>query len=99
VRSGRKTPEQAVGPLGLFGGTPDDAAHQKELRIVAAMPLGIERFQLSIPLENFRRPRLDQYPRGPAIRAAAIDLFRLHLRLPAAAAFFLPVISAGKAMQ
>jgi hypothetical protein len=46
VGSGGKPPKQPVGPLRLFGGAFDDTAHQEELRIVAAMPFGVDRFQL-----------------------------------------------------
>ena len=48
VGSGGEGFEQPVGPFRLFGGAPDDAAHQKELRIMAAMPFGVDRFQLNI---------------------------------------------------
>jgi hypothetical protein len=46
VGSGSEPPKQPVGPLRLFGGAFDDTAHQEELRIVAAMPFGVDRFQL-----------------------------------------------------
>jgi hypothetical protein len=46
VRSGREAFQQLVCPLGLFGGAPDHTAHQKELRIVASMSFGVDRFQL-----------------------------------------------------
>ena len=35
------TREQPIGALRLLGGAPDDAPHQKELRIVASMEFGI----------------------------------------------------------
>jgi hypothetical protein len=70
VRSGRKTPEQPVGPLGLFGGAPDDAAHQKELRIVASMPFGVDRFHFNTSRTR-SEAELDQHPRGLAIRTSA----------------------------
>jgi len=41
--------EQAVGALRLFGGAPDDAADQKELRVVAAMAFGMDRFHAEAP--------------------------------------------------
>jgi hypothetical protein len=44
MRSGRKALQQPISPLGLLGGAPNDAAHQKELRIMASMPFGVDRF-------------------------------------------------------
>jgi hypothetical protein len=58
VGPGGKALEQPVGALGLLGGAPDDAAHQKELRIVAAMPFGVDRFQLNILRGSAREHRI-----------------------------------------
>ena len=44
--AGGKPLEQTVRALGLFGGAPDHAAHQEELRVMAAMPFGVDRFQV-----------------------------------------------------
>ena len=47
-----KPGQQPVGPLGLLGGALDHAAHQKELRIVAAMQFAIDGFQSNAPLSG-----------------------------------------------
>ena len=57
MRSGGEALEQPVGPLGLLGGAPDDAAHQEKLRIVAAMPFAVDRFQLNILMRNGPGPQ------------------------------------------
>jgi hypothetical protein len=41
--------EQAVGAFGLLGGALDDTANQEELRIVAAMQLGMDGFHSNTP--------------------------------------------------
>jgi len=41
VLAGLQSREQSIGALGLLGGAPDDAPHQEELRIVAAMQFGV----------------------------------------------------------
>ena len=41
VLAGRQACEQSIGALGLLGGALDDAPHQEELRIVAAMEFGV----------------------------------------------------------
>jgi hypothetical protein len=41
VPAGFQAREQSIGALRLLGGALDDAPHQKELRIVAAMEFGI----------------------------------------------------------
>ena len=42
--------QQPVGALGLLGGALDHAADEKELRIVAAMQVGVDGFHLKHPL-------------------------------------------------
>src|SRR4029077_13456896 len=49
--------QQPVRPFRLFGGAPDHAPHQKELRIMAAMPFGVDRFHVDIPLSASRDAR------------------------------------------
>src|SRR5207342_2288804 len=41
VVAGLQPCQQPIGTLGLLGGAPDDAAHQEELRIVAAVQFGV----------------------------------------------------------
>ena len=41
--------QQAIGTFGLLGGALDDAANQKELRIVAAMQFGIDGLHRILP--------------------------------------------------
>jgi hypothetical protein len=41
--------KQAVGTLGLLGGALDHTANQEELRIVAAMQLGMDGFHSNTP--------------------------------------------------
>jgi hypothetical protein len=43
VLAGLQPGQQPIGTLGLLGGALDHATHQKELRIVASMQLGIDR--------------------------------------------------------
>jgi hypothetical protein len=68
VRSGRKALQQPVGPFGLLGGAPDNAAHQKELRIMASMPLRVDRLHFNPLRTRCLKAKLDQYPHGLAIR-------------------------------
>jgi hypothetical protein len=42
--------EQPVGAFGLFGGALDDAAHQKELRIVAAVQFSVDGLHANTPV-------------------------------------------------
>jgi hypothetical protein len=65
MRTGGNPPKQTVGALGLFGGAPDDAAHQKELRIVASMPFAVDRFHANTP----EKPRWESRTRSTSARA------------------------------
>ena len=65
--AGGKSLQQAVRALRLFGGAPDHAAHQEELRIMAAMPFSVDRFQVK-PSPNAVKAGLDQLPAAAAIR-------------------------------
>jgi hypothetical protein len=44
--------EQPVGTFGLLGGALDDAANQKELRVVASMQFGIDSLHADTPVEK-----------------------------------------------
>ena len=59
VPAGLQPCQQAVGAFRLLGGALDDAAHQKELRIVAAMLFGVDGLHAGTPLVGIRSP-----PRG-----------------------------------
>jgi hypothetical protein len=57
VVAGRQPGQQAIRAFGLLGGALDDAAHQKELRIVAAMQFGVDSLHAVTPLmEEIRLP-------------------------------------------
>ena len=56
VLAGLQSREQPVGAFGLFGGALDDAAHQEELRIVAAVQFGIDGLHAGTPLVGNRIP-------------------------------------------
>ena len=57
VLAGLQPFEQPVGALGLFGGALDHAAHQEELRIVAAVLFGIDGLHVDTPVSTkFCRP-------------------------------------------
>ena len=58
VLAGLQPRQQAIGALGLLGGALDDAAHQEELRIVAAMQFGVDGLHAVAPLaEEIRLPQ------------------------------------------
>src|SRR5713226_7930760 len=44
--------EQPVSAFGLLGGALDDAANQKELRVVASMQFGIDSLHADTPVEK-----------------------------------------------
>ncbi len=44
----RKSREQAIGALGLLGRARDHAADEEELRIVAAVEIGVDGFHVEI---------------------------------------------------
>ena len=48
--------QQTIGALRLLGGALDDAAHQKELRIVAAVQFGVDGLHAGTPLVGDRIP-------------------------------------------
>ena len=50
VLAGLQPREQPVGAFGLFGGALDDAAHQKELRIVTAMQFSVDGLHANTPV-------------------------------------------------
>ena len=56
VLAGLQPCQQPVGALGLLGGALDDAAHQEELRIVAAMQFGVDGLHTVAPLVGMRIP-------------------------------------------
>ena len=45
VLTGHETRKEPVGTFGLLACSPDHAPNENELRIVAAMPIGKDRFQ------------------------------------------------------
>jgi hypothetical protein len=45
-----KSPEQPIGAFRLLGGTLDDAANQKELRVVTSMQFGIDSLHTNTPI-------------------------------------------------
>jgi hypothetical protein len=55
VLAGLQPCQQPVGAFGLFGGALDHAAHQEELRIVAAMQFGVDGLHAGTPLVGYER--------------------------------------------
>ena len=56
VLAGFQSCQQPIGAFGLLGGALDDAAHQEELRIVAAVQFGIDGLHAGTPLVGNRIP-------------------------------------------
>ena len=56
VLAGLQSCQQTIGALRLLGGALDDAAHQEELRIVAAMQFGVDGLHAGTPLVGNRIP-------------------------------------------
>ena len=56
VLAGLQSCQQPIGALRLLGGALDDAAHQEELRIVAAMQFGVDGLHAGTPLVGNRIP-------------------------------------------
>jgi hypothetical protein len=50
--------EQPVSAIGLLGGALDDAANQKELRVVTSMQFGIDSLHTDTPVAEKKIPEL-----------------------------------------
>ena len=53
VLTRHETRKKPVGAFGLLACSPDHAPNEDELRIVAAMPIGEDGFQLILPAVNW----------------------------------------------